>query len=176
MTAAVLLASTALACRESVAPSPDPTLAALSSQVARQGTHIAYLSTRVGALYSPATQPPPGPTAYLPVTGSVLLEEGRCCVLGLAGNTVEIEAAFQASSTYAEVTEMRILARGSPATLEELSDVAWERFQPSKTFLADVALNWLGFYVSVQYRDAQGRQSPVYSDDISIEGFIPAPT
>ena len=71
---------------------------------------------------------------------------------------------------------MRILARGSPATLEELSDVAWERFQPSKTFLADVALNWLGFYVSVQYRDAQGRQSPVYSDDISIEGFIPAPT
>jgi len=176
LAAAVLLAAAAVACRESIAPTPDPTLAALSSQVASQGTFVAYLATQVGALARPTTPSPDEPTPYLPITGSVLLEEGRCCVMGLVGNTVEVQAAFAATSPFAEVSEMRVLARATPANLEDFADVGWEQFQPSKTFLAVAAMNWLGFYVSVQYRDSLGHLSPVFVDDVSIEGFIPAPT
>jgi hypothetical protein len=39
-----------------------------------------------------------------------------------------------------------------------------------------VPINWTGFYVSVQYRDAEGNLSPVVCDDISIEGHSPTPT
>jgi hypothetical protein len=37
-----------------------------------------------------------------------------------------------------------------------------------------VALNWTGFYVCVQYQDEHGNVSPVYRDDISVEG-VPRP-
>ncbi len=96
--------------------------------------------------------------------------------MGLVGAAVEIHAAFEARSPFADVTEMRFLAGASPAGLQELDEVDWEPFQPSEVFLAQAALNWLGFYVSAQYRDSLGHTSPVFVDDISIEGFIPATT
>jgi hypothetical protein len=39
-----------------------------------------------------------------------------------------------------------------------------------------VPVNWTGFYVSVQYRDADGNLSPVYDDDVSVEGQPPTLT
>ena len=39
-----------------------------------------------------------------------------------------------------------------------------------------LALNWVGFYQRVQYRDALGNLSSVYCDDISLEGNPPPPT
>ena len=36
--------------------------------------------------------------------------------------------------------------------------------------------NFQGRYVNVQYRDVAGNMSPVYCDDISIEGMPPTPT
>lgn len=113
-----------------------------------------------------------------PVAGSVLLQDGLCCVGGIAGGAVTITAAFQAQSLSGEVTEMRV-ANGGPGcrTEAELNAFAWEPFASAKTYQFEgIPINWIGYYVSVQYRDAQGNLSPVYCDDVSVEGMPPPPT
>jgi hypothetical protein len=35
----------------------------------------------------------------------------------------------------------------------------------------ELAVNWTRYHASVQYRDAAGNLSPVYYDDISVEGL-----
>jgi hypothetical protein len=54
-----------------------------------------------------------------------------------------------------------------------MEPASWERFAASKTFPVYVALNWVGFYVSAQFQDEHGNLSPVYCDDISVEGMPP---
>jgi hypothetical protein len=49
--------------------------------------------------------------------------------------------------------------------------VEWEDFAESKTYPVPVAINWTGFYLCVQYQDEHGNLSPVYQDDISVEGM-----
>jgi hypothetical protein len=112
------------------------------------------------------------------VTGSVLLEDGRCCVGGLEGSTVNIKAVFEARSPFGEVTDMRVANGGGQCLTEgEMSAVPWEPFTAEKTYqFAGIPINWVGYYVSVQYRDAQGNLSPVYCDDISVEGMPRPPT
>ena len=41
---------------------------------------------------------------------------------------------------------------------------------PLKTFAIEIAINWVGYYVSVQYMDEFGNISAVHHDDISVEG------
>ncbi len=110
------------------------------------------------------------------VSGSVLIEDGRCCAGGTAGDTVDIDVAYQASSPFGAVTEMRASSQygGHCLSPQEMSQVAWETFVPSKTFPVSVVINWVGFYASAQYRDAMGHVSSVYCDDVSVEG-MPAP-
>lgn len=43
-------------------------------------------------------------------------------------------------------------------------------FALARTFPIEIAINWVGHYVSVQYMDENGNVSPVYHDDISVEG------
>jgi hypothetical protein len=199
-----LLVTTALACSLTTSPTPTPApdyplatvdalttenarlanqVAGLATSDARQATQIAsqermigYLATRVGALPPPTVAPLPTMTPYHPVYGSVEIEEGRCCVGGIAGETIQVDVAFEATSPRAEVTEMRTRAGGIHFTESEMAEAEWEPFVPLKTFPVYVAINWIGFYVSVQYRDAQGNLSPVYYDDISVEGHPPSPT
>ena len=111
--------------------------------------------------------------AAFPVRGSVEIEGGRCCVGGTAGDTIDVSVTFEASSPFAEVTEMRVLA-GCP-TEAEMAGVPWELFVPEQAYPVKVFINWVGFYVGVQYRDAEGNLSPVYCDDISVEGHPAAP-
>lgn len=115
----------------------------------------------------------PTPTSALsPVTGSVLIHGGGCCMGGPVGTTISIDTAFSASSTAGAVTEMRIGHQACSPTPPNLSAVAWEPFLTSKNFSYTIsAINWVGYYVDVQYRDAAGNVSPVYCDDISIEGM-----
>jgi hypothetical protein len=108
------------------------------------------------------------------VSGTVVLEGGRCCAGGVAGEAIQLEAEFQASSPFAEVTEMRVRPGSKFYDEQEMQAAPWESFKKQKTFSVPVVINWVGFYVSVQFRDAQGNISPVYYDDISIEGS-PAP-
>ena len=114
-------------------------------------------------------------TAF-PVTGSVVIEGGRCCVGGTPGSTVNVQVEFAAQSTAGKVTEMRVSHSGGCQKDAATLDAPWEPFVPSKTYSAGLAINWVGWYISVQYRDDQGSLSPVYCDDISLEGSPPQPT
>ena len=111
-----------------------------------------------------------------PVTGSVVLQGGACCVGGTAGSPVAIRAAYAATSTLAQVTDMRTAARYGGGCLKEaaMASIPWEPFSASGRFTVTAAINWIGFYVSAQYRDAQGNLSPVVCDDVSVEGMPPA--
>ncbi len=148
--------------------------AILATQVARQNEIISYLATRIPPYI--VTTAPAIPTPYRPVYGSVVIEGGQCCVGGIAGETIEIGVAFEAKSPLAEVTEMRVRIGGLHFTEDEMAFADWENFLPFKTFSVQVALNWVGFYVTVQYRDELGNLSLVYYDDISIEGHPASPT
>jgi CSLREA domain-containing protein len=112
------------------------------------------------------------------VVGSVLIEDGICCVAGTAGETIDIDASFEATSPMWEVAEMRILSGSREFLPAEMESAPWEPFATQKTFSITVPLNWSGFYVYVQYRDSSGNLSPITSDDISVEGqpIEPPPT
>jgi hypothetical protein len=114
-------------------------------------------------------------SAY-PLSGSVLIGGDGCCVGGFAGETLEVQVDFSVSSPFETAVEMRVRAGGVCFPESELVTANWEPFVSSKPYPVYVALNWVGFYVSVQYRDAHGNLSPVYCDDISVEGFPPAGT
>ena len=156
-----------------------PTVAALlthvsaqATEIRSQGEFISYLATRIPR----STAPPPGqPTPTPPVMGAVVIEEGKCCVGGLAGQAILIRVAFQAFSPLARVTEMRVRAGGRWFEQDEFSEADWEPFASTKTYEFTPPINWVGFYVSAQFRDAQGWLSPVVHDDISVEGMPPAP-
>jgi hypothetical protein len=153
---------------------------ACCDQVARQEKTISYLATRVSALARDADltgpTPYPTPTPYRPVTGSVLLETGRCCAGGIAGETITVTAALEAESPVALVTEMRVRAGTTVADEDAMAAAAWEPYVAQKDFPVEVFVNWTGFYVNIQFRDAEGNLSPVVYDDISIEGEPAPPT
>jgi hypothetical protein len=106
-------------------------------------------------------------------TGSVEIEEGRCCIGGFDGETVQARVSFSVTSPFGRVTKMRF-----PKTCESVTDTEspdWEPFVTSKTFPVHVVLNWSGFGICVQYQDEYGNLSPVYQDDISVEGMPRTP-
>ncbi len=103
-----------------------------------------------------------------PVTGSVQIAGGRSVVGGKVGTQIDIPVSFEAHSTAGAVTEMRV-GKQCPRAGESL-DAPWEPFAAHKDYTATAALNFVGWYIAVQYRDAQGRLSPVYCADISVEG------
>ncbi len=109
------------------------------------------------------------------VEGTVEIEGGRCCVGSTAGDTIEVEVAFSATSSAGEVTEMRVATAGIKFDAAAMADVPWEPFAPSKSYPVAVALNWTGYWVSAQFRDAAGNVSPVVYDDISVEGSPAGP-
>jgi len=52
-----------------------------------------------------------------------------------------------------------------------LEGVEWEAFTNSKNYPVPVVINWRGFYICAQFQDEHGNLSPVYQDDISVEGM-----
>lgn len=141
-------------------------VAAQSTQLAKQEELLLYLATRVPQRVMPEMAPKPTPF----VQGVVEIEEGKCCVGGVAGETISIQVSFQASSPMAEVTEMRLRSGGAPFQEENFSSEEWEPYAREKSFEYQIPLNWTGFYVTAQFRDAEGNLSAVVSDDISVEG------
>jgi hypothetical protein len=71
---------------------------------------------------------------------------------------------------------MRVRVGSMPASEYEMTQAQWEPFVRHRSFPVAVPANWTGFYVSVQFRDTRGNISPVYTDDISVEGMPPTPT
>ncbi len=115
------------------------------------------------------------PTTVAGVTGSVLLQNGACCVGGPVGSTVNINAAFSAASTSGTVTEMRVARQTCTSTIiPNLSAVAWEPFVASKTFPTTInAINWTSSYVNVQYRDLAGNVSRSIAMIYRLKGCLP---
>lgn len=123
-----------------------------------------------------AAQPPFVQTAIsatrvaFPVTGSLILEDGRSMAGGQVNSTINITAAFSATSPHGEVTEMRLLHLCPVA--QEIETAPWEPFVSQKTFPYTISTpNFVGWYLAVQFRDEQGNLSPVYCSDISVEGM-----
>ncbi|MDQ5825597.1 MAG: hypothetical protein M3441_15500 [Chloroflexota bacterium] len=123
---------------------------------------------------------PGTPTRTLPtspVTGSVLIEGGSSVAGGLSGTELQLRVTFTASSTAGEVTEMRVDAGAFGCAQEEdMSGIAWEPFEAEKVYTTTAFGNFQGWYANAQYRDVAGNVSPMYCDDISIEGMPPTPS
>jgi hypothetical protein len=104
--------------------------------------------------------------------GSVLLQGGICCLGGVVGTEVKLRKDFAAKSPFGSVTEMRLKEGMFCFSEAEMADASWEPFSASVTEpFAITAINWVGHYLSVQYRDSLGNLSPVFCDDISVEGM-----
>jgi len=107
--------------------------------------------------------------------GAVELQDGMCCIGGIVGTVVDLRTGFTAQSPFGPVVEMRRKSGMHCFSEAELADAAWE---PFKTAVIEpftiTAINWVGHYLSAQYRDRLGNLSNVACDDISVEG-IPAP-
>jgi hypothetical protein len=157
-----------------------PTIAALQTQASAQETRISDQLSFISylATHMPRSTPPPlgQPSVTPPVRGAVVIEEGRCCVGGIAGQPLQIRVAFQAFSPLAPVTEMRVRVGGRWFGEEEFLETDWVPFEAAKTYDFTPPINWAGFYVSAQYRDASGWVSPIYQDDVSVEGMPAPPT
>lgn len=108
--------------------------------------------------------------------GSVEIEEGNCCVGGTEGESLAIQTAFSAESPEGAVTEMRTQWEygGACASVTEMAALPWEPFVPEKSYTITPVINWVGFYVSAQFMDEVGNLSPVFCDDVSVEG-MPSP-
>jgi hypothetical protein len=141
-----------------------------STRISDQATWISHLATRVGAaVATPVWIMMPTPTP--PVSGYVEIEDGRCCIGGTAGSTVEVRVSFWASSPFAEVTEMRVRTGGRWFDEADMVQAPWEPYVEGRIYPVTLVVNWIGFYVSVQFRDALGNLSPIFTDDISVEGM-----
>jgi len=133
-------------------------------------------STQEVQIPSPASEvhsqiSPENPVSSYSVQGMVIFEGGVCCKMAIAGEKVELRVDFHSSSPFANISDMRLRSGNRSFSEAELSEEPWMAFELSKTFSGEFPVNWSGFFITVQYRDAQGNLSPVYYDDISIEGF-----
>jgi hypothetical protein len=144
-------------------------ISAQATTIANQAEYISYLATRGPVMATPF---PPGtePTPYNPVAGSVIIEGGRCCVGARAGEEIELAVEFDALSQFGEVTDMRMRLANIPFTEEDLLATEWEPFVITTSLPVNVPLNWVTYYLTVQYRDEAGNLSPVYSAEITVEG------
>ncbi len=134
-------------------------------------------NTAIPATSTTDSATPTGAVRSSPVTGSVLVEGGNSMAGGVAGETIELSVTFTASSTAGEVTEMRVGAGTGGCVREEaMASYPWEPFAPEKVYTTTAFINIQGWYANVQYRDVAGNVSPVYCDDISVEGMPPRPT
>ena len=151
-------------------PSIEPTLVSPTLQLSDTPN-----SLTPGPIESatPISSETPTPAAGTPVTGSVQIAGGGCCIGGTEGDTLQTPVSFSATSSVGQVTQMRVLAGCYFET--DLENVEWEPFVDTKTFPVYVALNWIGFYVCAQYQDEFGNLSPVYRDDVSVEGMPRSP-
>jgi hypothetical protein len=129
-----------------------------------------YASTPVSLTPNVTLVPTTSTTGASSFTGSVVLEDGRCCIGGIDGDTVQAQVKFSASSPFGKVTDMRVSTAAGCSSPAQMESVDWEPFVPARSIPMKVVINFVGFYVSAQFRDELGNVSPVYCDDISVEG------
>jgi outer membrane protein assembly factor BamB len=107
------------------------------------------------------------------IEGKVTLEQGECCLVETEGETLQVQAGFEASSSAGEVTEMRIRTGSDVFSEAEMALADWVLFSEEASYPYLVPPGPSVFILSVQFRDAQGNLSGVVSDDIEVEGVPP---
>jgi len=112
-------------------------------------------------------------TTAVSFTGTVQIAGGGCCIGGFDGETIQAQVSFSATSPFGRVSQMRVKSGCSVDTA--LESVDWETFAASKMVPVLVFINWSVFSICVQYQDEYGNLSPVYWDDISVEGMPRGP-
>lgn len=151
------------------APIPTPELITTPS-AATTGAEIR--SSEPPQLLVPTLAPPPFTPQPDAFTGAVQIQGGACCAGGLVGDVLDLRLAFAVYSPSAPVTAMRLRTNGVCFQEADLNQAEWQPFQAGMDLRYTVsAINWVGLWASVQYRDAEGNLSPVACDDISIEGM-----
>ncbi len=116
-------------------------------------------------------------TLEVSITGNVVngkIQVGEQSTMGgKAGSPLNVKVKFEASSSAASITEMRV--KQSPVgvclTSDEMNDATWENFVSEKNYTYSPPINWSTFKLHVQYRDAQGNLSPVYCGEVAMEGM-----
>ena len=127
----------------------------------------------------PLTEHPPAVQTVIavtqmayPVTGLVDIGPGRGVVGGTAGETLQMDVVFIASSPNGVVTGMRT----GGCSMDAVEGADWEPYVALKTYPVHVPINWSTFEIGVQYRDDKGYLSQVYCDDVAVEGMPVMPT
>ena len=139
-------------------PNPTPTLPADTPAVATR---------------TPLTPSVDGTPAFV---GMVQIQGGSCCVGGEAGKTVPVQVDLSAASPFGKVEQMKVSAGSAGCNGSvDLSAVEWQPYAETLTLPVQVAINWTGFYVHAQFKDEKENVSPVYCDEISVEGMPPIP-
>jgi len=145
-----------------------------------------YQSTQIGAqqltLGALSTSDPAGNADQSPMTVTltpydrifgVLIEEGRCCVGGIAGETVNVRVQFfpRMNELPGAVVEMRVITGAQSVSQVDLDAQPWEPYFEEKTYPVHLVINWTTFWVHAQFRTAAGDISEIYSDEVAVEGM-----
>lgn len=162
----------------------------MEAEVDRLEEWNAYQSTQIGEqrliLQAWSTSKPGGNPDQSPMTVTltpydriygVLIEEGRCCVGGIAGETANVRVQFfpRMNELPGAVVEMRVIAGSQSISQLDMDAQPWERYSEEKTFPVQLATNWTTFWVHAQFRTAAGDISEIYTDEVAVEG-IPGAT
>jgi hypothetical protein len=113
------------------------------------------------------------PTMWDMVRGTVLIEDGRCCAGGEVGEQLVLEVQLLAIGNHGKITHIRYLSGAGPFTRVDFDGVAFIPYRERITVETRVTVNWVGFWVGVQFLDEHGNLSGIFNDDISIEGWQP---
>ena len=146
-------------------PSPTPNLTPPSWEAEL----IPTVTPSLGNGATPTATPTSFPTT---VTGTVIIEGGVCCIAAIAGSTLTVTSDLTATTDYGQVVEMRIKSNyAGCATASQMEQLPWQPFALEHTDEIIVPINWLGFYVTVQFKNNHGGVSSPVCDTIAIEGM-----
>lgn len=151
-------------------------LALQGAEATRLADFVTYLATVVPRTTPKSQVPTPTSTPWTAIEGSVLIEDGRCCAGGPAGQLLTLHAELHAYSRAGDVLEMRTRTGTAPAEIRDMANAPWIPYMTQLTFDVVPAINWTGAFLTVQFRDSQGNVSEIFWDDISVEGMPPSPT
>lgn len=102
--------------------------------------------------------------------GQVTINDGLCCIGGVAGVLLSMPVSFFARSRNVPVIEQRVDFLPCQSD-EPISAAAWEPSRTTQSYTITIPINWATRSVRAQFRDAAGHLSPIFCDDIYTEGF-----
>jgi hypothetical protein len=108
------------------------------------------------------------------VTGTVLLNGGAEVTGGPIGRDLRIFAEYSAESANGDVLGLRSIGSFLRCLeTQELEPFEWITYTRAQTFTVQPPVpNWIGYYVTAQFRDVAGETSAAVCDDIGVEGHL----